>query len=821
MASILECPFCGYTSRESYMIILHIEERHTDDSPFVVKEGPDAPAFAPSPPGRSHPTSPSNPRNAPSEDGGDDAWVLCPEPDCGEQIPLQDLNEHLDLHLAERLESQAAANSASTSTASQRAKMRQTAPSIASEHSFGPADHGFSEEPRHHRNSSQHHANGHAKTTTRPRSDSEKTTLSRSILDILTPSSGGKKLTKSKEPGSARLGKGELGPYAFEDKMPRWLYKQIEAGPKVTTINRISRDGRLIKHDTVDNETPGILPVLTQLCAIDRGVGQAYFCHPSTIHIFKRPNEGGFCGYRNIQMLVSYIQGAKAQGHNQFPPRTPGILILQDLIEQAWDMGINEISRVQTGGIRGTRKYIGTPEVQALLRSLRIDHGLQLFSDRPGVSQAHEQLLDYVESYFREGTTREQRERHPKIVKTHLPPIYLQQPGHSITIVGFERHKDGKRSLLVFDPMFHTSPGMHKILGRRDLRTPRPEVLEHFAEHAYVYAFFHIPSLDYDIIPEEHFPLVFPWWHYSGLFSTDDARFACHPYQYADIGDPHRFDHENVEIDTDTGLLGGVPPLDDKSYMHWMGLFDKKTKSINGEGFGQEARDRVNAALNGFKLEQDGDLFLQQPLPEDVFFEKSVEPADPVEKFHNRRDSGIGMIEQTPSFTNPFSTTPPSCAAAAVTETTICSHGHLISPINQQHEQHQEEFPLHQQHTSLPNGLHRTSTHNRHISRVALPNLLIHNSINTPYSPPKSPPAPPVLNLGSIDFFSSSTTTDAANPHLGRFGTANNRPPTPIHELRDFFYERSAETGEQTPVFYGTGGNNVSRGWRAKMGAEW
>lgn len=375
-----------------------------------------------------------------------------------------------------------------------------------------------------------------------------------------------------------------------------------------------------------------------------------------------------------------------------------------------------------------------------------------------------------------------------------------------------------------------------------------------------------------------------------------------------------------------------------------MGLFDKKTKSINGEGFGKEARDRVNAALNGFKLEQDGDLLLQQPLPEDVFFEKSVEPAvpihyacgstlrrgfhhhtfrrcgpswphsssesssalsaacystssmspefqqpvrqpfqrqrqskrpfrvpngnasrtslqnsctsgfphhhhhvqqrdydditpqsslqesaiapfsahqDPVEKFHDRRDSGIGMIEQTPSFTNPFSTTPPSCAAAAVTETTICSHGHLISPINQQHEQHQEEFPLHQQHTSLPNGLHRTSTHNRHISRVALPNLLIHNSINTPYSPPKSPPAPPVLNLGSIDFFSSSTTTDAANPHLDRFGTANNRPPTPIHELRDFFYERSAETGEQTPVFYGTGGNNVSRGWRAKMGAEW
>lgn len=140
--------------------------------------------------------------------------------------------------------------------------------------------------------------------------------------------------------------------------MPRSLYKQIKAGPEIRTEIR-----RGIQREVVDNETPGVLPVLAQLCAIDRGISQAYLCHPSTVHIFKRPKEGGFCGYRNIQMLVSYIQGAKAQGHDCFPLRTPGILALQDLIEQAWDKGINEVSRIQTGGIRGTRKYIGTPEV--------------------------------------------------------------------------------------------------------------------------------------------------------------------------------------------------------------------------------------------------------------------------------------------------------------------------------------------------------------------------------------------------------------------------------------------------------------------------
>ena len=145
--------------------------------------------------------------------------------------------------------------------------------------------------------------------------------------------------------------------------MPRWLYDQLAAGPKITVVNRIGRDGRLIKQEQVQNETPGIIPILAQLSALDRSVKEAYYCHPSTLHIGKTPREGGFCGYRNIQMLASYIQGAHAQGHEEFPGRTPGILKLQDLIERAWDKGINSIGRQQTGGIRDTRKYIGTPEV--------------------------------------------------------------------------------------------------------------------------------------------------------------------------------------------------------------------------------------------------------------------------------------------------------------------------------------------------------------------------------------------------------------------------------------------------------------------------
>lgn len=72
---------------------------------------------------------------------------------------------------------------------------------------------------------------------------------------------------------------------------------------------------------------------------------------------------GGFCGYRNIQMLCSYIIHTKLKGYEYLAGEIPSIFQIQDFIETAWDQGINAQGRIETGGIRGTRKYIGTPEV--------------------------------------------------------------------------------------------------------------------------------------------------------------------------------------------------------------------------------------------------------------------------------------------------------------------------------------------------------------------------------------------------------------------------------------------------------------------------
>ncbi|KAI4654607.1 uncharacterized protein J4E79_008481 [Alternaria viburni] len=557
---LLECPMCDFTvlQKDDYILQLHFEQVHTENSPFVIEDDPE-----PLPP--SLPLRPSSLRHdtevtPPSDDSEEEeSTTVCPDPNCGEIVPLSDFNDHLEYHNAETLSfdettgkyhSHHSSATMQGSTSSRRSHASQ-ARTTTSERSFSTDLSDALKRTDAHGRKSKKHPHRHRRDT----DESEKSTIGRSILGF-NPFA---KPDKSVKPPikSARLGKSELGPYAWENRMPRWLHDQLDAGPKITAVNRIGRDGRLIKHDQVQNETPGIIPILAQLSALDRTVKEAYYCHPSTLHVGKTPSEGGFCGYRNIQMLLSYIQGAKAQGYEEFPGRLPTILKMQDHIEDAWDKGINSIGRVQTGGIRDTRKYIGTPEAQAFFLNSEINCAVEQFSDnKDRAIAAHELLLAAMERYFARAAASDGS----NVSKTLLPPIYLQQPGHSISIVGFERRFDGSCNLVVFDPMYLTSPAMHKLLGRKSIRTARPEVLyayrrgagklkkyaayeilmltaspplfpawdvlRQFPECRFVYVFFRARTLGYDVYPEDYFLRNFPWQQYGGLWSCDDARAA-------------------------------------------------------------------------------------------------------------------------------------------------------------------------------------------------------------------------------------------------------------------------------------------------------
>ena len=148
--------------------------------------------------------------------------------------------------------------------------------------------------------------------------------------------------------------------------MPKELRKLLEDGAKMTIDEYTGADGQIKRLESFENEIRDTIPVVRQLLDADRTVKKAYLCDPRVTHVFKMVDEGGFCGYRNIQMMVSYIQNTKHHGHELFPGRIPSILELQDKIEQAWDAGYGAHNRTTTGGIRGTRKYIGTPEVRTV-----------------------------------------------------------------------------------------------------------------------------------------------------------------------------------------------------------------------------------------------------------------------------------------------------------------------------------------------------------------------------------------------------------------------------------------------------------------------
>ncbi|KAJ5928001.1 hypothetical protein N7466_006957 [Penicillium verhagenii] len=399
--SPLSCPFCPFSDSDLNFVAEHIEYCHpengTQDSVPHHLLG-----------------SSSLPDSPPSENEESTAkYVDCPH-GCGEIVTTAELSTHLDLHVAETI-------------ALDETGSAQSPPDVES----GLSDRDLSSDPENSFNATAVRKGGKRSLGR----DFAYTNVSKSSRAPSPPRTVG-------PDGAKRLGRSELGPHAHEKKMPSWLNKMLEKGGRTSKQTQITADGKLTRHTTVENETDHLIPVIAKLCEQDSSVQRAFLCSSKVRHICKMPREGGFCGYRNIQMLVSYLTKSQSPGHEHFPNGVPTILDLQDKIELAWDMGFNSAGRTETGGIRGTRKFIGTPE--------------------SGDLRAYDSLYMDVATYFRSGCSLDDEKR---VYRTDLPPIYFQHQGHSMTIIGFEIRDNGKANLLVFDPMFKTSPAMRRLTG--------------------------------------------------------------------------------------------------------------------------------------------------------------------------------------------------------------------------------------------------------------------------------------------------------------------------------------------------------------------
>lgn len=185
--ALLECPLCTFSvlPTDDYVLQLHFEQVHTEDSPFRIEDDPEP--LPPLPPRPSSNRLKHVDEDAPS-DSEDENSVLCPEPDCGEVILLSDFNDHLDLHSAATLSfdettgkyhsqqpasMKQAFNSETTTTTNTAAKSKDLS---FLEQNFNT---GVPDALRHHEDSS----GKMKKKAQRGRGDSigEKSTLSRSI----------------------------------------------------------------------------------------------------------------------------------------------------------------------------------------------------------------------------------------------------------------------------------------------------------------------------------------------------------------------------------------------------------------------------------------------------------------------------------------------------------------------------------------------------------------------------------------------------------------------------------------------------------------
>lgn len=271
----------------------------------------------------------------------EDMWTRCTRPGCGDYVLIYDIDEHLDMHIAISLSE---ADEQRPALPSRRPQDRHESKATSS---MTPTQRSPRRVSRVGSRSEDRSRSGHSLlhyfAGTVPKDHSMRRSSTRTTYRHIRDE-------PLKPPG--RLGKRELGPYAFEESMPDEVRRRLVEGSNPRLVNQIGRDGRVSRQTIFPNQTAGIIPVLADLCAMERYTTVAYFCHPSTRHINKIQCNGNFCGYWNIQVLLSYIQAVTPEG----PQEIPNVLQIQAYIHQAWDRGMCPQGEIETGGIRNTRK---------------------------------------------------------------------------------------------------------------------------------------------------------------------------------------------------------------------------------------------------------------------------------------------------------------------------------------------------------------------------------------------------------------------------------------------------------------------------------
>ncbi|KAJ7168151.1 peptidase family C78-domain-containing protein [Mycena crocata] len=222
------------------------------------------------------------------------------------------------------------------------------------------------------------------------------------------------------------------------------------------------------------NFTPGLIPLLKTHLNKSHAAGntrRATLCYDRAVLVNREVWDASWgCGYRNFLMACASLMDQTSQPL-YFPlldyPLPPSVRNLQQWIEDAWDAGFDKEGKRELKKLVGTRKWIGTSDLQVAFTARGIPANLVDFDLKTNARGA-EILTDWVVEYFSQprgsvDTNKVVVNRRPKTVNDALlgasavtvtprMPLILQHAGHSRTIVGYEVSKTGFVNLLVFDP---------------------------------------------------------------------------------------------------------------------------------------------------------------------------------------------------------------------------------------------------------------------------------------------------------------------------------------------------------------------------------
>ncbi|PKA45866.1 hypothetical protein AXF42_Ash016892 [Apostasia shenzhenica] len=245
---------------------------------------------------------------------------------------------------------------------------------------------------------------------------------------------------------------------------------------------------------------------------------------------------GWGCGWRNIQMLSSYLLTQRKEardvlfGGSGFVPDIPS---LQRWLEIAWERGFDKPGSLSFNKeIYGSKTWIGTTECAALFSSFglrarvvdfdslpsekghfsgmieksvygpmdkflqrsrsdqesSLSHNVHYSKYKERKITGHQVLMEWVWNYFAHEAGRK-LDNLQNVVLSQKTPLYFQHDGHSRTIVGIQMQKsvtgsDEKYSLLILDPGQRTrdlektlrdNNGWQKLIKRKVHTLKKPQ----------------------------------------------------------------------------------------------------------------------------------------------------------------------------------------------------------------------------------------------------------------------------------------------------------------------------------------------------------